>query len=66
MNRMTEIEINEYDEKGPHKAGSTLFVVQVKETLTHHYLVSGDGTPKTKKQLLKDYKEGDGTYRRMD
>lgn len=62
MNRMTEIEINTYDDKGPHKAGSTLFLVQVKETLTHHYLVSGDGTPKTKKDLRKQYEEGDGTY----
>ena len=62
MNRMTEIEIDKYDDKGPHKAGSTLFLVQVKETLIHHYLVSGEGVPKTKKQLLEDYKEGDGTY----
>jgi len=62
MNRMTEIEIDEYDEKGPHKAGSTLFLVQVKETLTHHYLVSGKGAPKTKKQLREDYMNEDGTY----
>ena len=62
MNRMTEIEIDKYDDKGPHKAGSTLYLVQVKETLTHHYLVSGAGAPKTKKELREDYNEGDGTY----
>lgn len=62
MNRMTEIEIDKWDDKGPHKAGSTLYLVQVKETLTHHYLVSGEGAPKTKKELREDYNEGDGTY----
>lgn len=57
---MDEIRISEYGNKDPDPAGSVLFLVAVKETVTHHYLakLSGEGKRfKTTKQVRADYEE---------
>jgi hypothetical protein len=58
--RMTEIEINEWDE-GTDPEGSVLFLVQKKETITRHYIVKSDydGNPfTTAKALREDFQNG--------
>ena len=57
---MNEISIREYGNNDPDPAGAVLFLVAVKETLTHHYLVmsDGEGNPiKTAKQVRADFEE---------
>ena len=55
---MHELAINEY--RPVHEAGSVLFKVAVKETVTHHFTVryDGEGNPiKTAKQVRADFEE---------
>ncbi|MGB1100107.1 MAG: hypothetical protein ACPGYS_04290 [Flavobacteriales bacterium] len=55
---MHELEINEY--RPVHEAGSVLFKVSVKETVTHHFTVryDGEGNPiKTAKHVRADFEE---------
>jgi len=57
---MNEISISEYGHKDPDAAGSVLFKVAVKETVTHHYLakLNGEGKRfKTAKQVRADFEE---------
>lgn len=56
---MNEISVREYGNK-TDPAGSVLFLVQKKETVTRHYIVKSDnqGNPiKTAKQVRADYEE---------
>ncbi len=57
---MNEISIHEYGHKDPDPAGSVLFKVAVKETVTHHYLAKWNGEGKrfkTAKQVRADFEE---------
>lgn len=55
---MHELAINEY--RPVHEAGSVLFKVSVKETVTHHFVTRWDGEGnriKTAKQVRADFEE---------